>query len=1087
MRPHPRPASAACFVLLSGLGFVAAALTFVPHVALADPAPPFLVQLAYPMSSPYGIASDPAGNLYIADTGNNRILKFSGAGTLLASWGTLGSANGQVNQPWGIAVDAASVYVGDTGNNRVQKFTQAGTFVSAWTVAGAHAVAIDGLGNLYVAGTSAIGKFTVAGAPVTAWGSAGSGNAQFNTPLGIGADAAGNVYVADTNNGRIQKFTAAGAYVTQWGGLTAPDGVCVDNGGHVIVAETGGYRVDAYTAAGALISQWGAQGAGNGQFQLARAVTTNATGNVLVLDTGNQRLEAFGTVTSAVMAADVNPSVFGQPVTLTATVSPGTVSGVLYFKDNGAVIGTAGAGGLVVTNFAVGSHPLTAYYGGDPNSAPCTSAGITLTVNKAATTTSITSALNPTGTGQAATFTVSAGTIAPGAGVPTGNVSILVDGTASTTIGLVAGTRTTTIGAVATGSHVVTASYAGDANFTAGLSAPLVQVVLPLTALPSYVTQWAANGGGGNSRGATNLATDAAGELFVPDYIHSHVQVFTGAGAFIVQFGTNGTNPGQMVWPAGAATDAFGYLYVTDANNNRVTTYDLRGAYQAEWGAPGTGDGQFSNANGIAVDASRNVFVADEVANRIQKFTSWGGFLGKWGSAGTGNGQFSTPASLATDRAGNVYVADMLNYRIQKFDGNGVYLTQWGTQGSLAGQFELPASIVMDAEDNLLVADMGNQRVQKFTSNGAFLTQWGTYGTLPGQFTYPQSITVDPSGDVFVMDQGTFRIQKFFFVQSLATVDDVPTDQGHQVRIRFLPNGADNPLAPAPVTSYEVYRQVAPGSVARSAPPAAAAATGPHAGARRAGALVDGWDYLLTIPAHDDSVYEAVVPTLADSSASGIHRSVFFVRAATAKPSVFWDSAPDSGYSVDNLPPATPAPFLAAYGDGATALHWGRNTEPDLWYYRVYRGTSAGFPPSPANLIATRSDTGYVDPGASGGYYKLSAVDVDGNQSGFATVTPGGTADVGANGPLRFALERLPNPSPNGRLTVTFSLPDDLGATLDVLDVGGRRVAGSDVGSLGAGRHMLVLGAGTRWNAGVYFVRLTQGARRAIRRVTLLD
>ena len=1052
------------------------------RIAFADPPPPFIVQFPASLASPSGIASDAAGNVYIADTGNNRVLKYSNIGALLTSWGTPGSANGQFNQPWGIAVDASNVYVGDSGNNRVQKFTQAGAFVAVWTVAGAHGVALDGLGNLFVAGTSAIGKYTLAGGFVTAWGSAGAGNGQFNAPFGVAADAAGNVYVADTNNGRVQKFTSAGTYVAQWGGLTTPDGVCVDNGGHVIVVETGGYRVDAFTGTGVLISQWGSQGAAAGQFQLARAVTTNANGNVYVLDSGNQRLEVFGTVTSVTMAADVNPTAFGQPVTLTAIVAPTTVAGVVYFKDGAAVIGPAGPSGLTVSNFSVGSHALTAFYGGDPNSAASTSPMVTLVVHTAATATALVAVLNPSGTGQPVTFTTTVTAVPPGAGVPTGNVTLAIDGVPASPVALAGGVRTTVLSSLAPGTRALTVAYAGDTNFAPSTSTVLAQVVLPLQAPPSYLAQWPGNGAGGNSRGATNLASDAAGELFVPDYVNSHVQVFTGSGVNIIQFGTNGSNPGQMVRPAGAATDASGYLYITDAYNNRVTTYDLRGAYQAQWGTAGSGDGQFSNPNGIVVDGSRNIFVADEVANRIQKFASWGGFLAKWGSTGTGNGQFSSPTSLAADRAGNIYVADAGNFRIQKFTGDGVYLGQWGSEGSLNGQFEYPGSIVMDAADNLLVVDTYNHRVEKFTANGAFLGSWGAYGTLPGQFLYPQSITVDPTGDVFVMDQGTYRIQKFFFLQSLATITDVPADQGHQVRIRFLPNGADNPLSPTPVTGYEIYRRVstAPGLPARGVTAAAAAA-------KPATTLIDGWDYLLSLPAHNDAVYETVVPTLSDSDATGLHRSVFLVRAATSRPSVYWDSAPDSGYSVDNLPPAVPAPFTAAYASGATALHWGRNTEPDLGYYRIYRGAVAGFTPSPATLLATRSDTGYVDPGPSGGWYALAAVDIDGNSSGFARLGPGSTAAVGGAGPLAFALSGTrPNPARGNRLSVEFVLAVAQPARLDLLDVTGRLVATRDAGVLGIGRHTLDLAAGHAIAPGIYLVRLTQGReRRTVRAVVL--
>ncbi|HTO92468.1 MAG TPA: T9SS type A sorting domain-containing protein, partial [Candidatus Sulfotelmatobacter sp.] len=154
----------------------------------------------------------------------------------------------------------------------------------------------------------------------------------------------------------------------------------------------------------------------------------------------------------------------------------------------------------------------------------------------------------------------------------------------------------------------------------------------------------------------------------------------------------------------------------------------------------------------------------------------------------------------------------------------------------------------------------------------------------------------------------------------------------------------------------------------------------------------------------------------------------------------------------------------------------------------VYRGASAGFTPSPGNLIATRSDTGYVDAGAAGGYYKLSAVDVNGNESGFALLTPAGTTAVGGAVSASFALAGLmPNPGRGDRLTVAFSLASAEPARLELYDVSGRRVSARDVGTLGAGYHVIGLAQGHRLAAGLYVMRLTQGARVATVRAAVVE
>jgi hypothetical protein len=316
---------------------------------------------------------------------------------------------------------------------------------------------------------------------------------------------------------------------------------------------------------------------------------------------------------------------------------------------------------------------------------------------------------------------------------------------------------------------------------------------------------------------------------------------------------------------------------------------------------------------------------------------------------------------------------------------------------------------------------------------------------------------------------------------TLTSVMDVPKDQGGQVRLIFGRSPFDYVGSGTPITGYKILRRQIVAGLAAAAGPASL-----RPGASPTNAQLLGWDELTTITATGDDVYQVVVPTLADSNSSGFHYTVFLARALTATPTTYFDSAPDSGYSVDNLPPVPPAPFTAAYAAGATNLHWGANAEPDLWYYRLYRGSSAGFTPGAGNLIASRSDTGYVDPGNAGSYYKLSAVDVNGNESGYSLVTPAGTLDV-PGGPLTFALERMPNPSLGGRLTVTFSLPDDARARLEVIDVSGRRAVAREVGSLGAGRHTIQLAADQRLSPGFYVVRLTQGARVAIARVSVLE
>jgi sugar lactone lactonase YvrE len=287
---------------------------------------------------PQGVAIDAAGNLFVADQGNNQIRKISTKGTVTTLAGTLVAGNTNVsattigvaalfNGPTGVAVDGTgNVYVADFGNNLVRKIAPTGVVTTlagsgktgSTNAAGTGAsfngpagVAVDKAGNVYVAdfNNNLIRQITPAGVVTTLAGSGKAGNingtgtaASFNGPRSVAVDLAGNVYVADANNNLIREIMPGGVVTTlagtdaagnKSGAATAatfsyPSGVAVDGAGNVYVADANNNLIREISA-GTVTSI-----AGSGYliltspFSAPVGVAADAAGNVYVAnDYGN--------------------------------------------------------------------------------------------------------------------------------------------------------------------------------------------------------------------------------------------------------------------------------------------------------------------------------------------------------------------------------------------------------------------------------------------------------------------------------------------------------------------------------------------------------------------------------------------------------------------------------------------------------------------------------------------------------------------------------------------------------------------------------------------------------------------------------
>jgi len=334
------------------------------------------------------------------------------------------------------------------------------------------------------------------------------------------------------------------------------------------------------------------------------------------------------------------------------------------------------------------------------------------------------------------------------------------------------------------------------------------------------------------------------------------------------------------------------------------------------------------------------------------------------------------------------------------------YLKGLGSGGMWNGSFSAPATVMTGNCANAMAADIdGDGRldvVSALTSSVVDTPVEVAFGDGLGGFSAPSYFPVglDPSSmaigdfdnngkpDVVV---GNYLAQDVSVLMgaclagsnapAITAVRDVPNDQGGRVFLTWTRSALD--VSGGPVTGYRVWRRIPPAmAVARLHRGASAASVIRTMPAGPVATLLDYWEALATLPAQRLAGYGYTAATPQDSMPGSNPYSTFFITAATANIDVFYDSAPDSGYSVDNLAPFAPQGLAATLGGGGATIRWHPNGEGDLTGYRLYRGHDLGFVPSPAALVAALSDTQTVDPqGGPGDVYKLVAVDVHGNAS----------------------------------------------------------------------------------------------------------
>ncbi len=796
-------------------------------------------------NEPTGVAVNNFGEVFVADSANSTIRKLTSAGvvtTLAGTPGQFGNSDGtntsaQFSYPAGVTVDSSgNVYVADLNNSTIRKVTSGGVVTTLAGSAGATGdadgtntvarfnypsdVTVDNTGNLYVADTfnSTIRKISSAGVVTTLAGSSeqiGSADgtnsaALFNFPSGITVDAAGDLFVADTDNSTLRKVTSTGSVTTLAGSPTGagsddaagsrarfntPFGIARDSAGNSYVADTMNHTLRKVTPSGLVSTIAGAAGqpgsadatGSAARFNRPYAVAADTAGNLYVADAFNhtiRKVTSAGDVTTLAGSAGQSGS------------ADGTNSFARFSSPTGVT--TDQAGNVYVADSA--NHTLR----------KITSTGVVTTL-----------AGNPgqsgsnDGTNSTARFSSPFGVATDNSG------NIFVTENASHTVRKVtsAGVVTTLAGSAgqfgsndgtnSTARFFAPAGIATDANGNLYIADLGNSTIRKITSTGGVTTLAGSAGLSGNTDGngsaarffiPAGVAADSGGNLIVADALNHTVRAVTTAGEVTTLAGGPG-HPGtedvdpavaRFFSPSAVTTDSAGNLFVADTYNHTIRKVASDGVVTTLVGFPGSagsangvgGSARFSSPFGIAVDAAGNLFIADTYNHTIRKVTgektvtTLAGSPGLPGSTDGTNStaRFSDPSGLAVDASGNIYVADTFNHTVRKVTSNGAVTTLAGSAGhpgnndglGTAALFNTPNGIAVDIAGNIYVADSGNSTIRMVSSTGTVTTIAGSAGQIgsadgvgsAARFDFPFGVTMDGAGNLYVADAGNSTIRK---------------------------------------------------------------------------------------------------------------------------------------------------------------------------------------------------------------------------------------------------------------------------------------------------------------------------------------
>jgi len=578
------------------------------------------------LNFPDGIALDGAGNVYVADSFNNRIRKIDTAGNITTVAGRGGSGfggdgglatNAFLSTPRGVFIDGlGNVYIADTGNNRIRMvrasddkiFTVAGnggSFPSCGAGLAPTSVALvqpwavvkDATGNFYFSEDSRICEATTSNATIRIAGTGVSGfsgddgpaaSAQIYSPRGLGFDSSGNIFFADSGNGRLREINVAGIISTAASGLNSPDGVAAASTGIVFFADTLDNKIDEFNPITKQVSvaaggETPVDGIPATQSILADplAVYMAAGGNILIADTEDQKIrkvDSSGIITTIAGNGGAGFSGDDGPATQASLNLPSGIVedslGDIYIADSqNSVIREVNTAGIITT---VAGTPGVQGCSGDGG--PAVNSQLRLPMQN--------------------------GVVTGVAFMSLSNGDLIFSDTGNSRVRY-----------IRQSDHTIH-TLLGSASLNCG-ETPLINFSLGLP------------------RG---LSLDQSGDLLIADSFDNRIVEISSVAIASIIAGSG--SPGyfgdgdfaleaKINEPAAIAVDGSGQVFISDTNNQRIRKVSLDGIITTVVGTGqsfpfGTGDGgpalqaHLYNPEGIAVDAGGNVYLADSGDNRIR-------------------------------------------------------------------------------------------------------------------------------------------------------------------------------------------------------------------------------------------------------------------------------------------------------------------------------------------------------------------------------------------------------------------------------------------------------------------------------------